>query len=127
MADYQRIVLQTGERLGDPGPLPHDLVGLADSDLADLGWTDPNLGYVGQGFVLMTRKVSALGFMQRLSAEKRIAIRAAAGGDAIITDFLDLLSKASIVDLDHEDTVNGLNYLVSQGLLTAEEVAAVRA
>lgn len=36
--------------VGSLGPLPADLVGLADADLANLDWTDPSLGYRGDGF-----------------------------------------------------------------------------
>ena len=56
MPRYQRILLATGEPSGDPGPLPPELVGLADETLADLqAHLDPDaasqLGYADAGFL----------------------------------------------------------------------------
>ena len=50
MPDYQKRQLAGMVDVGDPGPLPDDLVGLADADLADLDWTYEPLGYHGYGF-----------------------------------------------------------------------------
>jgi hypothetical protein len=52
---YQRVELPD-TLIGEPGPLPAELVGLADETLADLSaHLDPEacaaLGYVGQGFL----------------------------------------------------------------------------
>lgn len=63
--------------------------------------------------------------MQRLTLAERIAIRAA--GDPIIDDYLDLLRVATLVNLDNSDTINGVAYMVSQGLLTPERGAALLA
>jgi hypothetical protein len=124
---YQRRNLATGEDIGEPGPIPRELLGLADESLANLNWADASLGYTGQGLFPFSRKVTALAFKQRLTAAERIAIRAAATSDPVIADFLDLLSSASTVDLDHADTVSGVDYLVSTELLTAERAAELRA
>lgn len=133
MPNYQRKFLANGSNIGGPGPIPVNIANLDDASLADLTASlgEPcasELGFSGQGFFPITvRNVSALGFKQRLTAAKRIAIRVAAASDPIIFDFLDLLASADLIDLDHEDTVNGLAYLVSQDLLTADEVAEIRA
>lgn len=50
MLDYQKRQLAGMVDVGDPGPLPDDLVGLADADLANLDWTYEPLGYHGYGF-----------------------------------------------------------------------------
>jgi hypothetical protein len=47
---YQKRLLAGMVDVGEPGPLPADLVGLADVSLADLGWTYEPLGYRGFGF-----------------------------------------------------------------------------
>lgn len=131
--DYQRIQLPDTP-LGAPGPLPPELVGLADAALANLSASLPEasveLGYAGQGFVPVERTISALAFKQRLPAANRMAIRAAAtAGDAIITDFLDLLDTPGqgLIELDHPDTIAGVDYLVAQDLITADQADALRA
>lgn len=129
--DYQRKTVSTDASIGDPGPLPTDLVGLDDTSLADLDrWLDPGaaiqLGYAGQGFVPMLRKITAIAFKQRLTGGERIAIRTAGATDPIVADFLDLLATSTLVDLDHADTVNGLAYLVSESLLDADRPAEIR-
>lgn len=50
---YQRVTLLGNTPIGEPGPLPDELVGLEDVSLADLNWVDPELGFAGQGFVPM--------------------------------------------------------------------------
>lgn len=132
--NYQRKTLADGSNIGQPGPLPHEISGLSDADLADLsaavGDAASQLGFAGQGFFPVSRTISALGFKQRLSGTERMAIRAAAAaGDAVIIDFLDLLDTpgSGMIELDHSDTVSGLAYLVAHNLLTAERAAQIRA
>lgn len=47
---YQRKDNVAGTLIGQPAPLPAELVGLEDASLADLSWVDEALGYSGQGF-----------------------------------------------------------------------------
>jgi hypothetical protein len=51
MIAYQRKILSTATNIGNAGTLPDELFGLTNESLADLSWTDPALGYGGQGFV----------------------------------------------------------------------------
>lgn len=51
MINWQKIDRDNATEIGEPGPLPADLDGLAEADLADLDWTDDSLGYRGFGFV----------------------------------------------------------------------------
>ncbi|MBL8774063.1 MAG: hypothetical protein JNK30_21935 [Phenylobacterium sp.] len=136
---YQRIIVSTGAEVGDPGPLPSTLEGLTEAALANLpAHLDPTacaeLGYDDAGFLPVAepepaapRTVSRLAFMQRLSPQKRIAIRTAGKSDPVIEDFLDLLGAATLVDLDHADTMQGTAYLVAEGLLTQQEADALLA
>lgn len=73
------------------------------------------------------RRTSRIEFLQRIPAEKRIAIRQAGKTDLVIEDFLDLLSATDWVELDNDDTVNALTYIVGLGLLTFGDVAVIRA
>jgi len=63
------------------------------------------------------RHITKLAFKQRMTANERIAIRTASESDPIIFDFLDLVSDATYIDLDRQDTIDGVNYLESQGHL----------
>lgn len=136
---YQRIQLPS-TNIGEPGPLPDALVGLTDDVLADLSvhldaGALAELGLTGVGFVRVAdpepeptvRRITRIGFLQRMDPAKRIAIRTAAKTDVLIEDFLDLLGATDLVELDHPDTVMGLGYLVAQGLLTSEDAEVIRA
>lgn len=130
---YQRINVADGSRIGEPDALPSFLgTGLTDAVLADIseGLGEPcatELGLSGQGFLPMTRKVTLIQFMFRLTPEERIGIRIAAASDPIAADFLGILNATPIVELDNEATIAGLGYLVTQALLTAERAAEIRA
>ncbi len=139
--NYQRILVADQSEIGEPGPLPPELVGLSDESLADLSAAlnadaCDVLGFTGQGFLPVPdpeppappRNISAIAFKQRLTGAERRAIRAASATDEVIADFLDLLNTpgAGLVDLDHADTVNGCAYLVAQELLSSERAAEIR-
>lgn len=66
-------------------------------------------------------------FKSRLTAQERIAIRAAAASDPVVADFLDMLGSASEVLTGDPQTIAGVDYMVSVGLLTAERAAEVLA
>lgn len=125
---YQRKHLADMSAVGEPGPLPADLDGLADGDLANLDWTDAFLGYRGDGFFPDdgVRRITRIGFLQRISLDKRAAIMAA-DTDPLIRAFLFTLQATDLVELDLAETVAALGYLQSEGFLTAEEVEAVLA
>ena len=57
-------------------------------------------------------------FMRRFTPEERVAIRTAAQTDQVLVDIEELLRAAQKVRLNHPDTIYGINYLVSVGLLT---------
>lgn len=66
-----------------------------------------------------------LQFMTRFTLEERLAIRAAAKIDPVIDDFLELLKISDYIYPMHKMTQAGLQYMVSQGLLTAERANEV--
>lgn len=61
--------------------------------------------------------LSKLAFKQRLTQSERIAIRQAAEQSPEIYDFQDLLDSATFVDLKRDDTINGVNFLESIGII----------
>ena len=64
-------------------------------------------------------------FLQRFTADERIAIRGQRAADAYVDDFLDLLSHATEVRSDDRDVIDGLDRLVAAGLLTGERRAEI--
>lgn len=47
---HQQVQLADSLAVGEPGPLPPEIDGLDDHDLADLSWVDPSLSLGGFGF-----------------------------------------------------------------------------
>lgn len=65
-----------------------------------------------------TFNITALAFLQRFTAEERLAIREAARANGAIEDFLALVQTARFIELHNPATLAGLNYLVSLDLLS---------
>jgi hypothetical protein len=71
---------------------------------------------------------TAYQFMLRFTAEERAAFRTAALTDANVADFQQLAQSAQEIRTDDPTTIAGMDYLVSQGLLTQarrDEIMAV--
>lgn len=67
-------------------------------------------------------KVSPVEFKLLLTAQERVAIKAARATDVVIDDFFDIVDdpRLTFVDLGLQSTQDALSYLVQQGLLTVE-------
>lgn len=70
-------------------------------------------------------ELSPLQFLQRFTVYERVAIRAASKTDPIIEDFLDMINAASGIEGGHPLLVQGLGYMIQQGLITPERAAEV--
>jgi len=57
-------------------------------------------------------------FKLRMTQVERIAIRQLAMSDAIVYDFMDLLSDIEIVPLDQPEVIDGINYCSKLGAFT---------
>lgn len=68
---------------------------------------------------------SSLDFPLRFTADERMAFIEAAKTDLVVADFRHLCAAAGTVRADNPITQQGLGYLVSQNLLTAERAAEV--
>lgn len=66
----------------------------------------------------MQRQWTAYEFLLRFTAEERAAFRAASLTNANVADFQQLAQAAQEIVSDDPMTVAGMDYLVSQGLLT---------
>ena len=121
---YQRRDLKSGRDVGAPAPLPPELVGLSDANLADLSCIDPTPEtYVGQGFFpagdapaepsAATYVVDIPTFMLRFQPLERIAIRTSK--DALVVDFMQLLDdpRTLRINLQLPAVQQGVGYLAS--------------
>lgn len=149
---YQRQTL-AGDDVGEPGPLPADLVGLTDESLADLSWASPALGYSDAKFIPVEvadpaptpLRVTKIGFSRLFTQAERLALLAKRKEVAALTaaqllepENLALAQAAAMfesfdlpaeyIELDHPDTVAAVGtLLVALGVLTAPRAAAVLA
>lgn len=137
---YQRIKISTGELVGTPADLPQSIADLDDSTLANLVIVFPaatltQLGLEDTGFLpvevpdppVRVLKLSKYEFMCRFTPQERAAIRELAKTDEIVADFLDLMDKASAVELDAQNTIGGMGYLVQHSAITAERSVEILA
>lgn len=131
---YQQKLLADMSDVGEPGPLPQPLVGrLSQADLEDLSWTPEELGLRGYGFFVVAgpgpepdiRRVPRVRFIQRIPIAKRAGI--VVSDNPLVKAFLFTLQATETVELDNDDTVAGVAYLVSQSLLTDDEAEALLA
>ena len=75
LGQYAQVTLATRAALTGSVNLPSVLQGLSNSDLADLGWTDPALGFNGTGFwPITTENTSAITYGMVASGTSTIAV-----------------------------------------------------
>jgi len=65
--------------------------------------------------ILSNKTISTLSFLNRFTVSERIGIRAST--NPVVIDFIKLLDAVDVVSLTSADSINGVNYLVSLGLL----------
>lgn len=74
-------------------------------------------------FVRKTTTMSKLSFLNRFTLQERMTARAST--DPVIVDILKMLDLAEIVDLNYPPTIQGIQYMASLGILTAERAVEV--
>lgn len=120
LVKWQKTAVADGGSVGEPGQLPHDLEGLAEGSLADLGWTAEELGYHGFGFVAVIDLVAAKVEKRADLTRRRDAVLAGGwshdfGADGVHT--LDLRNA--------DDKANWTLLLIkTQGMIAASAGAA---
>lgn len=135
MSVYQLRLLSDMSDIGAPGQLPAAIGHLTDPELADLSWLTSIPAYSGKGFFPvdqdppadLTNVVSPYGFKRLLTSAERIAIRAAAAGNAQLADFMDLLDTAPVVHLDDPITIAGVQTLEAATLIASGRAAEILA
>ena len=136
---YQRKTLPD-TLMGDPAPLPAELVGLSDACLADLSAAVPDaaneLGYAGQGFFPVTppppepqpvNEMDKVDFVRLFTQAERITIRQAAKVNPQVEDYQYMLDQASVVRLSDPDIQAGIPALEAAGLIGAGRAAQILA
>ena len=139
MTLYQRKTLPD-TLMGDPAPLPAELVGLSDACLADLSASVPDaaeeLGYAGQGFFPVTPpppepqpvdELNKIDFLRLFTQAERITIRQAAKVNPQVEDYQDMLNQAVIVRLSDPDIQTGIPALEAAGILAPGRAAQILA
>ena len=136
---YQRKTLPD-TLMGDPAPLPAELVGLSDACLADLSAAVPEaaeeLGYAGQGFFPVTPpppepppvdELNKIDFLRLFTQAERITIRQAAKVNPEVEDYQDMLNQAVIVRLSDPDIQTGILALEAANILAPGRAAQILA
>jgi len=136
---YQRKTLPS-TLIGDPAPLPAELVGLSDASLADLSAAVPEaaqeLGYAGQGFFPVqpdpppppvVDELNKIDFLRLFTQAERIAIREAAADNPLISDYQHMLDAATVVRLSDPDIQTGVPLLELGGLIGMGRTAQILA
>ena len=139
MTLYQRKTLPD-TLMGDPAPLPAELVGLSDACLADLSASVPEaaeeLGYAGQGFFPVTPpppepppvdEMDKVDFLRLFTQAERIAIRQAAKVNQIVEDYEEMLNHAAVVRLSDPDIQSGVPLLEAAGHIGSGRAAQILA
>jgi hypothetical protein len=134
---YQRKTLPD-TLMGDPAPLPAELVGLADASLADLsaalGVAADETGFAGQGFFPFTPEppppppvdqLHKVDFLRLFTQAERIAIRQAAKVNPIVEDYQDMLDAATVIRLSDADIQEGIPDLEDAGLIGPGRAAQI--
>jgi len=137
MTLYQRKTLPD-TLMGDPAPLPAELVGLADASLADLsaalGVAADETGFAGQGFFPFTPpppppppvdELHKVDFLRLFTQAERIAIRQAAKVNPVVEDYQAMLDAATIIRLSDPDIQEGIPELEDAGLLAPGRAAQI--
>ena len=136
---YQRKTLPD-TLIGIPAPLPAELVGLSDADLADLSAAVPyaaaEIGYAGQGFFPVPPapppppvidQLHKIDFLRLFTQAERIAIRQAATVNGLIADYQAMLDAATVVRLSDPDIQTGVPLLELGGLIGVGRAAQILA
>lgn len=141
---YQRRNLETEENIGEPGPVPAELLGWPDDALADISATAPlyasERGYAGQGFFpvaplpappmppFVPDELNKIDFARLFTQAERIAIDNAGASNAYVRDYNRLLDMAPPkVRLSDPDLQTGVVLLEFGGLIGVGRAAQILA
>jgi hypothetical protein len=75
----------------------------------------------------LTISIDPVEFLQRFTAQERVAIRAAAQSSPVIDDYLHMLDAAKSVNLTHDVTIAGVQALEAAELIATGRAAEILA
>ena len=84
-----------------------------------------SVGYYWNGWSFDAPRWSSYDFLNRFTSAERTAIRATAKTDDSVADFLMLASSAHEIIADDPVTLAGMNYLVSEAIITSSRKAEI--
>lgn len=122
----ENIVLAVREHDVPPTPAPHKIE-LQEGEEADKYWTYAPGETPRFKPPVVPRVWTAYQFLLRFTEAELTAIRAASVNDPVTWRFLTLATAAQEINSDDPTTVGGMDYLVSQNLLTAQRKAEILA
>jgi hypothetical protein len=92
----------------------------------DVGWTlVGNTLTPPPGYTVSDMKLTKLAFRQRFTITELMGIYAAAATNVVVRIMMDNQGLAAYVDLSRSDTISGVGYLASLGLLTSDRMTAI--
>lgn len=103
------------------------------SDLVDVTDKKAGPGHIDNGDGTFsppeppTPSWGSLEFLRRFTRDERIAVRTAAKNDPVVEDMLSLIDKSDSIKANDPDVVQGMQYLVDQGHITASRRNAILA
>ena len=98
------------------------LVGLLENESCEIGQSydqNSNLRFFGNARPRL-KIYSTYEFLLRFTQQERALARAAALTDPIIADFQQLSQVVPTIDNTNPDTIQGMQYLVSAGIITQD-------
>ena len=113
--------------LADAGPV--DSVDVSAVPGVGPGWT-----YDGEEFTapvvpdpppVVVSSVTPQRMLREMTVTEKAGILTASNTDPVVTVFVFLLQNATLIDVDNQDLVDGLNYLESQALLAAGRASEI--
>ena len=94
--------------------------------MPDEGWTHDGVNFIQPpDYVIKDMKITKLAFRQRFQMAEMAAIYTAMASNIVVKIMIDNLSMATYVDLSRTDTIQGVYYMVSLGILSAERANQV--
>lgn len=97
---------------------------VADSYYGEVVWCDEMLTYESPSDPNLI--IPPLDFIRKFTTSERLAIHSIALTSPVIRDMLYMVLLSNSIDLCSHTTVNTLEYLQSQGLLTPERVTQIK-
>ena len=109
---------QSAEAFDNPNT---DVYGIKETELTGI-WNESTLDFEPAP---VSKRMTTLEFMELFTDAEWVGVLDAARVSAQVELFVMKMTQAEFMDLNYQGTIDGINSLVSAGLLTAERAEAV--